>query len=237
MTLDDIFTQLAHGELSQLVLGNDGSGELGIPKERRLAVASSVSLGLTELHKRFLLREGVLNIQVDPEKRAYLLDPLFAESNTRSKHAKYILDAATPFQDDLMKLERIYDSAGIELAWDEVDNPDAIMTMAYNSIVLPDTLVTESLKIVYRQDHPKFDKTYVKALPSKVPVELPPAFLSALLLFTASRLHTPVGMTSEFHDGNNYAAKFEAACMKLEELNYSLNRDNADTRFELNGWV
>jgi len=111
MTLNDIFTQLAHGELSQVILGNDGSSLLSAAEGRRKQVASHIQLGLTVLYTRFRLREGSLLVRVTPDVRAYILSADYATSNTESEvptENRYIQDfVAVPFQNDLLKVERV----------------------------------------------------------------------------------------------------------------------------------
>ena len=64
-----------------------------------------------------------------------------------------------------------------------------------------------------------------------------PIYLEALLMFVASRIMNPVGMSAEFHDGNNYAAKYEMACKKLEDQNVRLDKVTNNDRITRNGWA
>lgn len=69
-----------------------------------------------------------------------------------------------------------------------------------------------------RANHPKIVKGIKQFDSMKVQVQLPETHLSALLLFVASRAYTPVGMTSEFNPGNNYAVRYEAEYDQLKTL-------------------
>jgi len=245
MTLNDIFTQLAHGELSQVILGNDGNSLLSVPEDRRKQVASHIQLGLTALYTRFRLREGSLLVRVTPDVRAYILSADYATSNTESEvltENRYIQDSvAAPFQNDLLKVERVYARSSVghfnELDANKPDNPSAVTLTEFNSLVLPDTLKTDLLKVIYRGDHPPFDVHRVIPAPQLISVYIPPSYLQALLYFVASRALNPVGMVAEFHEGNGYMQKFEVECARLEQLNYSLDQEHGDGRFERNGWV
>lgn len=238
MTLQDIFDQLSYGELSQVFIGEGGPAAEGIPEAKRKAVLAHVRLGLTELHKRFLLRERTLTVDLIDGKQVYVLDSRYAESNTASNEAqKYIKDAGDPFQDDLFRVERVYDADGSEIPLNELDNASSIRTTSYNTLLLPDALDTASLKVVYRADHAPMKAIYAESAAFKIPIYLPATHLRALLLFVASRVHTPIGMVSEFHDGNNYMAQFEAEIQQLKDLNYQITSDNSDSRFEDRGFV
>jgi hypothetical protein len=67
-------------------------------------------------------------------------------------------------------------------------------------------------------------------------VNLPVTHLEPLLYFVASRIMNPVGASGEFHEGNNYAAKYEQACQQLEMHGFSLNTQASRDQFERNGW-
>ena len=60
MTLDDIYMQLAGAELRNVVLGTGAMDKINgeIPRENYEKILPMVKLGLTELHKRFLLRDS-----------------------------------------------------------------------------------------------------------------------------------------------------------------------------------
>jgi hypothetical protein len=73
--------------------------------------------------------------------------------------------------------------------------------------------------------------------PDNVEVELPDSHLEPLLLFVASRVHNPIGMSNEFHAGNSYYAKYEASCQQIELLNLLVDQGSQNTRHAANGWV
>jgi hypothetical protein len=236
MNLQDVFDQLSYGELSQLFVGTGNAGE--IPVDRRKKIAASVSLGLTELYKRFLLKEKRVKVAYDKTRSTYVLHSDYAETNTRSvAPVKYIMDTDSPFTDDVLQIERVYLDNGTELRLNSLDAEDSVRLTATNMFLAPSTLETEYLEVVYRANHPALNPIYVEALPSNVEIELPITHLEPLLLYVASRVHTPVGMNNEFHDGNNYAAKFEVACQRLDQLNMRVDTVGHNTRFEDNGWV
>jgi hypothetical protein len=238
MLLSDIFEQLSYGELSQVFIGEGGPDSEGVPKASRKKMLAHVRLGLTELHKRFLLKERTLNLSITAGKQTYVLDKAYAQSNTASSEEnKYIQDAADPFQNDLFKVERVYDADGNELPLNILDDPESVQTPNYNTLVLPDDYTGSTLKVVYRADHPPIDPYLVTAAPQIVEVNLPATHLEPLLLYVASRVMNPVGLSGEFHEGNNYAGKFEASCRRLEQSNFRVDSQGQNTRLERNGWV
>ena len=238
MTLDDIFDQLTYGELSHLFITPGAVPATGLPADKRKGIFLSVQLGLTELYKRFKLREGSLTIGLAADKYSYLLTTRYAESNLKSTGVvKHILDADSPFLDDLLQIEKVYSEDGTELPLNMLDDEDSIMTPSFNSIVIPDDLEGDTLRIQYRANHPVLQAHVAIAAPSIVTIDLPPTHLKALLLWVASRVHTkPISMDM-FHDGNNYYGKFEAACAELVNSGFHVENSGVNDRLRSKGWV
>ena len=238
MKLSDILDQLSHGELSQVHVG--GSDQCGVTEENRGTIVSHINMGLTELHKRFVLREGRFKIKVIPGKFTYLLDKKHSESNEGSDSPeKFIKDADDPFENDLFKVERVYDEKNHELALNDKDNELSLRTPSYNMLVIPDhkEFEAEELTVVYRANHPLLDFDDTVYPPEMVDVDLPMSHLEALLFYVAARVINPMGASGEFHEGNNYTSKFERAVQQLHAMNYRVDTQSSNTRFERNGWV
>ena len=248
MTLQDILTQLSMGEFSQLSIGGQ---EAGVMNAANLPnVTAHIQLGLTALYSRFNLKEGQLKVELHPGLEMYRLNSKFAQSNTRSREAvQYLADNVTfPFEDDLLKVTRIYADSGVELHLNDKASPYSITTPMMDTLLvpsaivnqrpdLPDELKTSFLTVHYSANHPKLNKGFGCAEPDRTQVLLPDAYLAALLYFVASRVHNPVGMVNEFHAGNSYAAKYEMECQKLEGRNLEIDRGDSNQRFQRNGWI
>jgi hypothetical protein len=252
MTIYDIYEQLSFGELWELFLGSggiDASESAGMPEENFRKLLPGIQLGLNALHKRFLLREGTLNVELQSGKVSYLLTTRYAESNTRSQEpVKYIRDAASPFQDDLMKVERVYGTyleQEFEIPLNVIDDPSAIRTPAMNALIVPDDAElapwlseTSRLRVVYWADHPKIQTSLANAAPLVTEISLPATHLEPLLYFVASRAYNPMGMDpGAMHEGNNYFAKYEAACQQLENWGFGIDSDSGRDRVTAGGWA
>lgn len=248
MMLQDILTQLSVGEFSQLSIGGQPAGVLNdanLPN----AVAH-IQLGLTALYTRFNLKEGQLKIELQPGLEMYRLQSKFATSNQRSREAvQYLLDDVTfPFEDDLLKVTRIYVDSGVELFLNDKSSPYSVNTPMPDTLLvpsalvnqrpdLPDELKTNYLTVHYSANHPKLIKQHGCPDPERTPVLLPEAYLAALLYFVASRVNNPVGMVNEFHAGNSYAAKYEMECQQLEGRNLDIDEGDSNQRFRRSGWI
>ena len=248
MKLKEIFDQLTYGELSQLSIGG---GEQGVINEDNYdKVLAHLNLGLTALHKRFMLKEGSLNLQLVSGRTVYPLTSQYALSNRRSREeTKYILDTSvTPFLDDILKIEQVYTESGYELPLNDGSKSYSVSTPNSTTLRVPSDIVenihssiaelsTSTLEIAYRANHPLITRGTGLFEPERVEVLLPYSHLEPLLLFIASRVHSPIGMVNEFNASNNYAAKYERACKDLETQNLSIDQGTSNTRIERNGWV
>lgn len=212
MTLDDIFIHLSSGELMDVAIGNSQDGLSSY--QDKLKLVSSITLGLNDLYKRFLLKEVELTIPLVEGQLLYQIE-------------------AT----DFVKVERIKTGSGTELSINNLSDPYAVRLPSNKSVSVPELVQSElketSITLVYRARHPEIDRSIAAVSPEQVDIELPDTHLEALLLYVASRVLTPIGMTSEYHDGNNYYAKYEAECAKLLHHNYvvdTLGGEDAVTR-------
>jgi hypothetical protein len=248
MYLSEVFEQLTAGELSQLSIGGGEAG--AITEANYKNVIAHVNLGLAALYKRFTLKEGRFTIGLLADRTTYPIASKYAASATRSREmTKYILDSAMePFEDDLIKVERVTTSSGYEMGLNDLADKYSVFTpnaltlrvpvaLVNEAASLPDCLKTETLDVVYRASHKKIVMGLGYFDPTREELELPESHLMALLLFVASRVNNPIGMTNEFHAGNSYAAKYEAECAQLEGMGLRVDKASQNTGIQRNGWV
>lgn len=249
MYLQEIFDSLAYGELSQLSIGGADAGVIDESNYQR--VLNTVNLGLTDLFKRFNLKEGRVVLSLLADRTEYPISSKFVIGNTKSREPLRYLEAnpISPFQDDLLKIERVLTEGGLPLELNNVGDKYSAFTpnmstlrihpdIAARAINLPDWLKTSKLELVYRANHPKIVMGLGFFDPARVLVQLPDSHLNALLLFVAAKLHTPVGIEGQFNSGNNYAAKYEAACQDLVNEDLSVNKGGGtNEKFSARGWA
>lgn len=238
MKLSEVFTQLSVGELSQISVGGSPVGELNDKGEEILV--AHVNLGLMALYKRFHLKEGRVTFTLETGKVLYGLN---TDSDTQ-----FVEDADEEFTDNILKIEKVMTADEFELGLNDASDPYGCFTpsatvlrvspyVAGQMTGIPDEYKTSTLTAVYRASHPTIVKTGSSFNPSRVDLELPYSHLEPLLLFVASRLNNPIGMTNEFHAGNSYAAKYEKACQELELRNLQVDQGMQSSRLLSNGWV
>jgi hypothetical protein len=245
MKLKEIFDQLTYGELSQISIGGGAAGTVRAEDYPKLV--AHVNLGLTALYKRFNLKRGQFKLVLQPNVTMYALNSKFAVTNTRSREAvKFINDTGMPFRDDLLKVESVLSDTGYEFGVNNPVDPLSMNTPSQRMLVVPadvvaradwlaDEMKTSSLTVFFRANHPKLEAEDVE--PEDLEIDLPETHLEALLLFIASRVHTPIGIGGEDNTGNTYFQKYELACQELENKNLQIDTGAQYDRLQKGGWV
>lgn len=237
MKLQDIFDQLSGGEFSQLSIGGSNAGVIDEGNYRR--VLGHVNLGLIALFKRFSLKEGRLTLALQEGVSSYKLQSSFAVNGVGSTEpVRYIVDTVgEPFLDDIIKVEQVLTDDLVELPLNDSSDTTSVFTPSALVLRVPDDVDSDLLTVVYRASHAKLAVTPGAWFPKDVDVALPETHLEPLLYYVASRVHNPIGMSNEFHAGNSYYAKYEAACQALEGKGLQVDQGSQNSRLFRNGWV
>lgn len=223
MLLTDIFDQLCYGEFAHLGIVDTETYQLKDKEVERLI--GFVNLGLTELHKRFMLKRRKLIFDPGEFDRAngrlrYVLDSehaLVSRSN-RGRDYYYIDDLAEisgygegKFTDDIIEIIKVEDEYGnvLPLNVEDTCGQLAVTTPNYNTLRFSHALPEKGKFIVtYQANHPRVElaspdgvyspgepKPSKYSLASLVEIDLPYHYLDALLYFIASRMITPIAST------------------------------------------
>ena len=214
MLLQDLFDQLTYGELAKVSLGGDPT--IGILEKDYANIISHINLGLTELYKRFPLREGDITIQLEDAIQTYYLQSDYAVSNTGSSQpVKYLIDSESePFTDNVLKIEQVIDEDGGILYMNDSNQAWSVFSPSYNSIQVSYASSELAVTVTYRADHDRIPT--IGTDPSTYDVPVPMTHLEPLLFYIASRIHTTLPTLDGVNKGNDYLAKYEAACLKIE---------------------
>jgi len=251
MLLSDIFQQLQQGELSNLSMGN--RDERGIRPCDYNKILPHINLGLTELYKRFNLKNNEVVVQQYDHIQTYHLDSRYAQTSIPnpitiplggleiSKY--YIMDSIyQPFTDDVLRIEAIHNELGEELYINQdrsyykgSDKYWSVNTPAYNTIQVPYPENENQMIVTYRACHVPIVMDESSNL-SRIHVPISQSYLEPLLMYVASRVYTNLG-TNEGNEGNNYTAKYEASMQRITELNLKNNEDTFNIKLAENGWV
>jgi len=248
MNLKEVFDQLTYGELSQISIGGGTAGQIrpdDYPK-----IVAHINLGLTAIYKRFNLKVGRIKLELQDDQLEYHLASKYAVSNREYRSTtKYIKDStASPFLDDIVKVEYVFADSGYEFAVNNAVDVYSMNTPSQRVLVVPADIVakkdtleeelkTDNLQIVYRAAHPKIVFDDGDLDPEETFLELPETHLEPLLFFVASRVHTPAGIGGEDNTGNTYFQRYELSCQELENQNLQVDKGAQYNRLQKGGWV
>lgn len=202
MLLSEFKEYLAYGELAHLAIGDLASNDNQVNR-----IISAINLGLIELYKRFPIKLA--------EEEIILEDSVY----------EYTLPA------DLVKIEAVYGTDGVELPLNDYNNTLSVFTTNYNVLKHPYPVADEVITIEYRTTAPKLA---LDAEDSEE-IEIPPQFTEALINYVAYRMFAAINMNSA--EAVNYYAKFEAACALINNLGLWDKFSDTNLRLGNSGWL
>jgi hypothetical protein len=235
MLLKELVDQLVYGELSTLPLGTtDVNGDL---VDGFNAIIPHINLALTSVHKRLYLREESLLLRQSASIKKYFIQDKFAESNVMSSEpVKYIIDAASPYLGNSLKVESIHNAAGDTLPVNDSSADMVLRTPTPNSILIAAPVANQDLTITYRANHPHIDVSTMDSATQEI--DIPDFVLEPLLYFIASRVHASYPPALEAtNESYNYRNKYEAAMAEISEYGLVDTSSNSNRRLETAGWV
>jgi hypothetical protein len=232
MLLSTIFEHLYYGELSQLNLGGPEDG--GIQENNYGKVISFLNLGMTELYKRFSLREKELLIELDETITHYRIHSDYAENGGSLEPIKYIKDdPAAPFSNDLLLIMNVYDEWGEERPLNEWMDDNAVFTPETHVLQVPNPVQGDTLSVIYRAKPDLVPTTTTD--PTSVDVDVPDQLSTALFAYIAYRAHLglPEGETSK---ASASYARFNAICRDVEQRGMINKEGSRNDKLDDNGW-
>lgn len=239
MILLQLMKDLTYGELAQLEIGKLIPGEFQSEPDptKYEQLLTHINLALNEIYMRFFLSSKEIDIQQHAEITHYLLHSDFAESNTASlEDPKYIIDTAeTPFQDDILKIEEVYDEEGLKLPLNDTTEDTSLYTPNFRTVQHPYPDDANMFSVQYRASHPVIVYTGQAFDPSVVEIDLPNSLHAACLYYVASRAFASLG-GDQGTEGNDYYQRFEAACDRVSTEGLEVQTEHEDFRFDENGW-
>jgi hypothetical protein len=155
VNVTDLFTRLSYGELSNLSISGNGSGE--IVEARQPQIIQFANEALLRLYSRFVLLERDLILLMSDDITTYHLhsDHAYTNPDPDPGDSIYIQDSEnSPFNDDLIKILQVYDPYINLLPLN--DNNDVYSVFTPSPTVLQVPLPTEGdrLTIIYQAKHP-----------------------------------------------------------------------------------
>lgn len=238
LTLQDIFNHLTSSEMNQMQFTGDIDAPKGISPDSYPILIDYLNLGLTALHTRLNLKEREVAVGQLDELSFYILDSKYAASNPAFPELpKYIEDTPeNPFQDDLIRIERVFDEVGTELPINDDTNEASVFLPRYNMVQVPYPATGNTMFILYRANHVKVPRNITD--PSTVEIDIPDYCLEALTAFMVSKAYARSSSVEQQNSAVMFMNKFNISCDELDIRNVLHNNPNdTNTKLEMNGWV
>ena len=231
MKLSKIYETLAASEVFTYELA-DEDGDI-LPRHRR-RITTLINSGLSDLHQRFSIKEGVIDLEVTEDKQHYILsdDVLEVLRMTTPEGKVYNLNSVT---------SSLSPSTGPYGNVTNISNL-SICHASYNELFFSHVPCSGVYRIVYKGDatHISLDGIDT-ADPKTIEIPLPLTYLNALCYYVAAKVYNPAGAQtvarSMFHEGNNWRSMYEDECNRLKANLAGAKSFNEVSNFTRGGWV
>lgn len=236
MKLKELLSHLEQGELRQMALG--GSDTSGFLERDLHKIVPHINLGLTAVHKRFLLRTKTVFVQQYDEISIYELNSKFAETNTASSEpVKYIKDSVfDPFITDMvLKIEGVFDEDGRKYWLNNANEPMSLFTPSDRSIQVPFPDSENVMSVMYRADHPRIQVDVDDPLEQEI--DISSTYLESLLLYIGSRYLKTQGTPEAAVAGANTTVEYEGSVRQVKQDGLDISEDTTNFKLDDNGWI
>ena len=231
MKLSKIYETLAASEVFTYEMA-DRDGDI-LPRHRR-RITTLINSGLSDLHQRFSIKEGVLDLKVTEDKQHYILSDDVLE----------VLRMTTP-EGKVYNLNSVTSSLSPTTGpYGNVSNTSNISLChaSYNELFFSHVPCAGVYRIVYKGDATHISLDNIDTVdPKTIEVPLPLTYLNALCYYVAAKVYNPAGAESVarsmFHEGNNWRSMYEDECNRLKANLAGAKSFNEVSNFTRGGWV
>jgi len=232
MQVSELFRRLSYGELSNLALSGEGSGE--IVEAKRPQILQHANDALLRLHSRFFLREGNLLLQQCAGIRHYHLKPenaLTTGTETRT-HRLFILDSEhMPFRDDVIKIVTVRNHLGHEVTLNDPDGECSMFTPQPQVLQILRPAEGLLVGVDYQARHP-----VLAGLDDEI--DLPETLEKALTAYIGYLTYSAMNTDTSTAKAQEHLSVYEAVCAEVTGMDLvSSSRSSTNTRFAKGGWI
>lgn len=236
MNLTALFQELALVELNNLSMSENGT----IILQKRPQLVVSANEGLLDLHSRFILKEKDVLIEMREALTNYHLLKRYAWSQYNEDNPPnrwdlpYILDMISePFEEDVIKILSVYNSFGMEIPLNDIENPLSVFTPQGNVLQVPFPIPLQSLSLGYQAKHTPLDHCHCDQ-----EIVLPDVLWPALKAFIAGKTYMNMNTQEMIATGQGHMMNYETACQNAIERDLvNTSSSTTNTRFDKRGWI
>lgn len=235
MNLNEFFRQLALGEVSNLSLAENDT----IIPERRPQVVVALNEGLLKLYSKFVLKESDLLIEMREAVTNYHMVKKYAMSQYNEDNPPdrwnlpYIVDnLGEPFPDDVIKILSVYNSFGVKLPLNDLENNMSLHTPEGKTLQVPFPIAGQALAVEYQAKHAPMDHCNCND-----EIDLPEVLESALKSYVAGKIFMHMNTQENTAKGQEHMMNYETSCIEVIEKDLvSSSYSNTNTKFHKRGF-
>lgn len=240
MILSEFFQNLSFGELSNLSIGNDGSGE--IPGAHQGRIIKMTNRSLAAIYSRFRLLTKEVIVDCEDHITLYYLQKKYAKSSPEPvEDTKYITDTASdPFLEDIIKILNVFDVYGEQQMLNDPTEETSLFTPKFDCLQVNQPVKNMVYFVEYQAGHPSL----VQASPGvSSPVDLLQNIMLPVHLEPALQAHVSwqvlSGMAGPEHiaRGQEQFMLFDMLCADIESRDLTgQSHPPLNMRFNERGW-
>lgn len=240
MNVGDLFEELSAGELRNLYMGSEGTGEIKAADRNR--VIFFANRALSRLFSRVVGRRMFLELRQVDGRRSYPIRAVHAVSDETELNTapRFLIDdVEDPFTDRLIKIIAVRtiptdpDVCDENVLLNSTGTASARLT-SFDTILFPEGVADAGYMLELQMDHPKLS---VPALVTEQ-IAIPPMLSEALQIKIAAGIYGSMNGTENLNKSVLLESQFEALVRTMvdEDLLQSTSADDGD-RLHANGFV
>lgn len=232
MIVSELFQSLSLGELSNLSISDEGSGEIVPGKKPK--ILGYVNEALLRLYSRFVLLEDDLLLGQLAHILNYPLELKYALTEAPAPAGKhsYILDGpGKPFTGNVIRILRVRNDWGLELPLNDTEDSRSVFTPSPKVLRVPKPISNRFLGIDYQASHPKLTSEDDEIL-------LPETLHKALSSYVAHLTYSHMSGQEPSAKAQEHLAMYEAICAEVEAMDLvNSSTSTTNTMFAKRGFV
>lgn len=236
MNLNDLFRDLALGELSNLSLVENDT----IVPQKRPKIVSYANEGLLALHSTFVLKEKDMLVEMREGVTNYHLLKRYAwsqynEDNPPDRwNMPYIMDMVSdPFQEDVIKILAVYNSFNQRMPLNDHENARSVFNPQSNLLQVPYPIPGQALAIEYQARHTLLDHCECDE-----DILIPDVLWRALKAYIASKVCSHMNTQEMTAKGQEHMIIYDTICQEVVDMDLvNTSSSSTNSRFQKRGWI
>lgn len=217
MKVSELFKNLSYGELSNLAISEEGSGNIVDNKQPQ--IIQYANEGLIRLFSRFNLRQKDVIVELYPHITYYYLRSRFAVSHPSSNEPyRYIRDReGDPFIDDVIKILDVKDIYGNKRVLNDVLDNYSVFTPQPDIIQILDPKSGALLFVTYQARHPVLDTDSASSSFMDQDIDVPFFCEGALFNFIGHKVYCHMNGPENTTKSQELLQNYELICAEIEQ--------------------